>query len=211
MERTGTDEAYFKGLKELSALYLDVKSAIIMAEELDIEHKLNIAPLNQLRNALDHIFNGLIRDDEEKGIYELKEAKEHIQRAGYDALQILIVQLGKQIVEIVRKYETETVSAVFPKYYQEIRPLLAEHQQDVALLRTRMSIEGNKTFSAYFVEVKKMHSLWKVVFATIPLLEEYQQKRDKERRKRSVLQIISGVGIAVIAGLIVWYITTKCL
>ncbi len=91
MERTGTDEAYFKGLKELSALYLDVKSAIIMAEELDIEHKLNIAPLNQLRNALDHIFNGLIRDDEEKGIYELKEAKEQMENSDLTKKQTWIL------------------------------------------------------------------------------------------------------------------------
>lgn len=210
MELLDKEKAYYDGLYNLCALYYDVKYAIIMTEEFDNENKLYIAPLNQLRCALDHVFNGLKDvNDINRSSYELKEAKEHIQRAGYDAFQSLVTQFGIHIVEVMNKYDNETISAVFLQYYQEIKPALTECQGEVAALRSNVSVDANQSFEEYLAIIKKMKKLRDKVDVMIPSLEEYQKKQKDRARKRIILEVVCGIGIAVVSGLITWFLTYK--
>lgn len=80
----------FNKLEELFSLYDKVRQSVILLENFNEEQKMYIAPINQLRSALDHIFKAInICDDFEQCEYELIEAKEHLDRAGYDSLELL--------------------------------------------------------------------------------------------------------------------------
>lgn len=210
MELLDKEKAYYDGLHNLCTLYYDVKYAIILAEEFDNENKLYIAPLNQLRSALDHVFNGLKEvDNTEQSSYELKEAKEHIQRAGYDAFQSLVTQLGIHIAEVMKKYDNETISSVFPRYYQEIKPSLTECQKGIAALRSNVSVNANKSFEEYLKNIKTMKELCDCVDSMIPSLEEYKKKQKNRERNRIILEVSCGIVIAVVSGLLIWFLTSK--
>ena len=108
----------YDSLAELYDLYDKVRQAIILVENFDQERKMYIAPINQLRSALDHIFKAVSSaKDEEHSAYELKEAKEHLDRAGYDALELLAANLGMNIIEKVSQYDNKALTAVFPEYF----------------------------------------------------------------------------------------------
>lgn len=141
------DLCFFNQLKELSTLYGKVKLAVILTETLDKEHKMYIAPINQLRCALDHVFVGINQTNDEQTAYELKEVKEHLTRAGYDALELLTTIIGEQIIDSLHKYDTETLSTVFPDYYKKIKPKLSNCQNVVAKLRTEKKTIPKNRFS----------------------------------------------------------------
>ena len=69
----------FNKLEELFSLYDKVRQAVILLENFNEKQKMYIAPINQLRSALDHIFKAVnIYDDTKQCEYEVKEAKEHL-------------------------------------------------------------------------------------------------------------------------------------
>lgn len=181
-----------------------------MAEEFDNEHKSYIAPLNQLRCALDHVFNGLKEvNDIERSSYELKEVKEHLQRAGYDAFQLLVTQFCIHIAEVMKEYDNETISHVFPQYYQEIKPSLTKCKEEVAALRSNVSIDANKSFEEYLSNIKTIKELCDCVDSMIPSLEEYKKKQKNRERNRTIWEISCGIVIAVVSGLLIWILTSK--
>lgn len=69
----------FDKLEELFSLYEKVRQAVVLSENFNKERKIHIAPINQMRCALDHIFKAINSVDKiETCDYELKEAKEHL-------------------------------------------------------------------------------------------------------------------------------------
>lgn len=205
MESFEKENAYFNGLKNLCALYDKVRLAIVLTESLDEEHKMYIAPINQMRCALDHVFTGISNvANEEKSTYELKEVQEHLTRAGYDALELLTIILGNQIVKSLRKYDTDVISSVFPIYYQQIKPQLIECKKQISILRTEKTVNSEKSFLAYFEQIQKMIEFNKAVVNMIPSLDEFSAKRRKEICRKWLWGIIA----TIIGGIIVWLITT---
>ena len=113
----------FNKLEELFSLYDKVRQSVILLENFNEEQKMYIAPINQLRSALDHIFKAInICDDFEQCEYELREAKEHLDRAGYDTMELLAANIGITIVEKLKRYDTKTITEVFPYYFTTIKP-----------------------------------------------------------------------------------------
>ena len=49
----------FDKLEELFSLYEKVRQAVVLSENFNKERKIHIAPINQMRSALDHIFKDL--------------------------------------------------------------------------------------------------------------------------------------------------------
>src|SRR5688572_11625691 len=116
-------------LNELKELYVEVKEVIILAENFDDAHEVYLSPLNELRNSFDHIMRCLIYPD--KLDNEFDEAKEHLYRAGYDAYEVLAINVADAIIKKVEKYNAEVISTVFPTYYTDIRPQLIDIQVDL--------------------------------------------------------------------------------
>lgn len=201
---------YFDNLNEISSLYTKVRDAVILVENFDRNRDMYIAPLNQLRSALDHVFKAIscAKDDEPRSTYELKEAKEHLDRAGYDALELLAGSLGNGIIDKLSKYETATLSAVFPEYYQVIKPKLTTIKEIVAVIRSEKKGDAEKSFLAYFDQITEMVEIDKEVDKMIPSLEKYDHKRKMEESKSNVKQTIIAIVGALIGGVLVYVITS---
>jgi predicted chitinase len=212
---------YLKEVKELYEIYGKVKLAIIYAENFDPKQELYIAPINQLRSSLDHFFKAAAHPDDME--YELKEAKEHLDRAGYDAFEIFASNLGIIIVEKLNKYSTETLTTIFPDYYKIIKPKLIEIRANLGEIRKRKktSVNGNNdSFNSYFSQIEVLLNFDKNVDYSIPALEEYHQKKLKEdieiqkkakkerQRDRFFNVVFVGIIAAIISGILVWAVTT---
>jgi len=165
-----------------------------------------------LRSALDHIFKAVsIAHEIENCDYELKEAKEHMKRAGYDALELLSGSLGSSVISKIHPYDTETLTSVFPEYYTFIKPKISEIQLIVSQLRMGRKIDCDDTFFAYFNLIKELVEINSVIDKRIPSLQEYKEKKTKERLKKQIWQycigpIIGFISAALIAGL-TWFFT----
>ena len=141
------EENFYNKLKKLFPLYENVKKAIILAENFNENSEMYIAPINQLRSALDHIFKSVkIATESESCDYELKEAKEHMERAGYDALELLAGNLGTSVIKKLELYDTDTLTHVFPDYFTQIKPKITEIRQNVAERRMERKIDSEKSF-----------------------------------------------------------------
>lgn len=83
-------------LRELTELYLVVKEIIIYFEEVNPEQKSDIQPINELRNAFDHLMRcfskwlGIDKNQEHKSSAyistHLSKSFGHVYRAGYDTV-----------------------------------------------------------------------------------------------------------------------------
>lgn len=210
---------YYDSLQGLYDLYDKVRQAIILVENFDKERKMYIAPINQLRSALDHVFKAVnCAKYQEQSVYELKEAKEHLDRAGYDALELLAANLGTTIIEKVSQYDNNTLTSVFPDYFTEIKPKITDIRNAVANLRSEKKIDSERSFSAYFDQITELIDLDKRVDVMIPSLEEFKQKEEKtiqkedkkkqkERRREWIIGLLSAIISGTIVGLIVYSIT----
>lgn len=209
-EMLGYKVACYDRLEELYTLYDKVRQSIILAENFDKERKMYVAPINQLRSALDHIFKAVnSAENEIQSEYELKEAKEHLDRAGYDALELLAASLGNAIVEKVAQYDTKALTAVFPTYFTEIKPKITDIKNCVATLRTDKKIDSEKSFSAYFDQITELIDIDKKVDTMIPSLEEFKQKERKSERKVWIWGLLSSIASGLIVGLLVYYFTNQ--
>lgn len=218
-ENTDYKSNCYEGLEELYDLYDKVRHAIILVENFDKERKMYVAPINQLRSALDHIFKAIhCAKEQDQSAYELKEAKEHLDRAGYDALELLAGNLGATIIKKVSQYDNKALTSVFSKYFTDIKPKITDIQNAVAKLRSEKKIDSEKSFSAYFDQITELIDLDKSVDVMIPSLEEFKQKeaeterkekeeKKKEKRKEWMIGSISAIVSAIISGLVVYFIT----
>lgn len=189
----------FDKLHSLYALYNDVRRAVILAENFNEGRKMPIAPINQLRSALDHIFKAISNaKDPNQCDYELKEAKEHLDRAGYDALELLAGNLGAKILNRLNVYSSETITKVFPDYYSEIDPKITKIKQEVAILRSEKKISSDQSFSNYFFQIAELIDIDKKVATFIPALDKFENKRKKENRRHwEITAFITVLGVIV--------------
>ena len=198
----------FNKLEELFSLYDKVRQSVILLENFNEEQKMYIAPINQLRSALDHIFKAInICDDFEQCEYELREAKEHLDRAGYDTMELLAANIGITIVEKLKRYDTKTITEVFPYYFTTIKPQLTDIKGIVASLRSNKKIDSDKSFSTYFDHIYILINIDKKVDTMIPPLEEYEKKKKKERLKTWIISILSSVISGLLVGIIMYFVT----
>ncbi len=198
----------FNKLEELFSLYDKVRQSVILLENFNEEQKMYIAPINQLRSALDHIFKAInFCDDFEQCEYELREAKEHLDRAGYDTMELLAANIGITIVEKLKKYDTKTITEVFPYYFTTIKPQLTDIKGIVASLRSDKKIDSDKSFSAYFDHISILINIDKKVDTMIPSLVEYEKKKKKERLKTWVISILSSIISGLLVGIIMYFVT----
>ena len=195
----------FNKLEELFSLYDKVRQAVLLLENFNEEQKMYIAPINQLRSALDHIFKAInVCDDTQQCEYELKEAKEHLDRAGYDALELLAANIGITIVEKLKRYDTKTITEVFPYYFTTIKPQLTDIKGIVAKLRSDKKTDSDKSFSAYFDQISILINIDKKVDTMIPSLDEFERKKKKEKLKTWGISILSSIASGLLVGIIMF-------
>jgi hypothetical protein len=190
-------------LNDLQVLYKEVKEAIILAENFDPEHDVYLSPLNELRNTLDHVMRSL--SDLNQIDHEFHEAKEHLYRAGYDAYEVLTINVGDKIIESVEKYESDITSQIFPIYYTEIKPRLVTIKSELAKTRSEKRVNaaaGIESFLSYKERTLELISHLNMCSEHIPSLETETQKKERARKNKIRSDIKTGIWIGVIAGII---------
>lgn len=190
-------EDFFAHFKDLYEEYVLVKKSVILAENLDPENKIYIAPLNQLRSALDHAFKATVVPADQVQ-HELNEFREHVRRAGYDSFEIVISNRSLQIINSLKNYPTETLNAVFPEYYKTIRPTIEDIRNEVAEIRSDKD-HHKKPFNEYMIKINTLNGMYKQVFNVLPGLDEYEAKRKKKQWRSNFVQYSSKIIPVVIA------------
>jgi len=179
------EEGFYNKLKELYPLYERVKKAILLVENFDEKQEMYVAPINELRNALDHIFKAVnIASKIESCDTELKEAKVHMERAGYDALELLAGSLGTSVIKKLEPYNTEALTNVFSEYYTDIRPKITEIRESIANRRMERKTDSEKSFFDYFNEIAELVQINTAVDRRIPSLQEYSDKKVIEKQEQ---------------------------
>jgi len=176
------EDNFYNKLNRLFPLYEKVKFSILLVENFDEKREMYVAPINQLRNALDHIFKAVSTAQQtEICDYELKEAEEFMLKAGYDALELMAGSLGTSIINKLQSYDIETLTKIFPKYFIVVKPKITEIQRNIAERRMERKTDLDKSFSAYFDEITELLQMNNSVDRIIPSLQEYSNKKAKEQ------------------------------
>ncbi len=138
---------------------------------------LNIASLNELRNAMSHIYRGIQAEKEQKEYgEELSRAEQHLKRAIADSLEITMISQISKLSEGIkeRRLDAEMRSEAIKRvnelyallentindekdvdYYRDITKKLVDHVQDTNYLiaASEFQIKNKNVFSAlrYFL------------------------------------------------------------
>ncbi|MDR0538513.1 MAG: hypothetical protein LBH04_10825 [Tannerellaceae bacterium] len=164
-----------KELREnLFPIYDKAKRCIIYAERLNPNGEIPLAPINEMRNALDRIFKASQLEGKES-IAEIKRSKAHLEKAGYDSFEILANQTIITISKLVEPYEKDGLTAIFPEYYREIKPAITNLQSKLENVRTNKE-DAEKDFESYFSVVKALLAYKTRIETAIVRLEEFKKK-----------------------------------
>jgi hypothetical protein len=140
-------------LVDIVLIYNKVKALIILAENIDIEKRLPLNTVNELRNALDHLIRFLGKQENVDGFdsinleLNLQQTIEHIYRAGYDACDVIAINLYQQIDDLLEPYNSHIIVTVIPNYYVEIKPKLEKLNKEI---RNAKNIKGKLFSVKYF-------------------------------------------------------------
>ena len=192
---------FYRKLSEVRELYEKVKYAIILSENFDPEREYYVASANQMRSALDHIFNAM-DGDEKTMTYELKEAEEHLDRAGYDTYELLASNLCLSITSKMKRYSPHVISHIFPDYYRNIKPTINNIKVEIGKLRKDKKIDIDFSFDKYAQNVASLIEFDEQIDKMIPAMEEHN---NYEKRKNWIYWAITLL-IAIVSLLIGLYI-----
>jgi hypothetical protein len=196
MNNTQTSE-FIDNLNEIKDLYVEVKEAIILAENFDTSAEVYLSPLNELRNSLDHIMRSIVYP--EKMGNELDEAKEHLYRAGYDAYEVMAINVATNIVNIIEDFDAEIISVVFPTYFTEIKPNLIDIKVELADTRAHKRlnpVSGTKSFTPYKEKMSNLIRQLKSCNEQIPALRALRKKR----KRKGWVNIAFAILLTVVGG-----------
>jgi len=194
MKQKQIEEVFFKRLLDIKHLHDKVKSAIILAENFDPKREYSVDVVNELRNALAHIFDAIVYD--EKIIEDqMKSVESHIVRAGYDAYEILASNICIKISNTMNKYSSISISSLFPEYYSIIKKAITKIQVDIGDLRAKRK-DIDLTFDTYLKNIEILINYQDQVNEMIPELEKYQSE---ETRKSIINWVVGGIIAIIIA------------
>lgn len=171
MAENNSDYSFEKFLKDIFDTYIEAKRAIIQCE-----NKTELFPLtclNELRDALDHIFRSVDSTNDIKKQFD--KAKGHLKRATYDAYSLMCNQLIKKIRTDVEEYPTEIVFQIFPKYYSETLKSLSKIDTD--LINVRDNSVGAENFDSFEDVSNKVIAIYDAVKSELPKLKHQYLKR----------------------------------
>lgn len=170
------DDDFMAKLNEISSLYVESKKAIILLENYNPEHKTFIAPMNEMRNALDHIMKMIANRKDSNEVYEqYRGARSHIRRAGYDAYELLCISISDYIRDTLSVFSPEDIAKGFPQYYGEIRPRIQELKGFTAKLRERREDRKRKGSEFFDDDINVDENTYKYYFESYEQLNNYSE------------------------------------
>ena len=201
MSKESPEVLFYRKLFCIKDLYEKVKYAIILSENSDPEQEYYVACSNQLRSALDHIFKAM--DCEERNMnYELKEAEEHLDRAGYDAYEVLASNMCISISHRMKKYSVSTISHIFPEYFRDIKPALSSIKVEIGKLRKDKKIDIDLSFGKYVKNINELIEFDELVDKMIPAMEEYSTSEKRKNWIHWAITLLIAIA-SLIAGMLI--------
>jgi hypothetical protein len=201
-----------KGLGTLAEVYLTAKYLVFLGEELDPEHQTQLGPLNEFRNAFDHLMRviasktGLksVQDVDEYARVNLDKAFGHVYRAGYDAVDLLAIIARERIERELSLFCAETINTVLPTYYSHIKPRIFQLETAIPDLRGLKDIgEPNvENFQKYLDVVSELTGYLGQIISAKPGLVAYEQGVNKAKCHDVWRRFAVGLAIALVSGLI---------
>ena len=208
--------------------YFKVKTLYIEGEEYDPKLKSNLQPLNELRNALDHVFrivalelkreidgdNPDLKLQLEKQFYELDR---HLTLVFYDVCDYLSLAYRNRINDILKPYSSSVIRNAFPNYYREMRPKIEEINGKFALLRGKRSELGSEgdDDEVFYQHLLELQKYYQTIYQGIHILEDFNRDEEKqiaEREKDRKETRFLGIGgwiltiVLTILGIIIGYL-----
>jgi len=185
--------------RELFSLYDLAENKIKIIEQLSNEG-LFIPSVNQLRYAGQHTLLSILSDDENETENNIYEAKDHCKRAIYDALEIGIVYLLRNIELFHEDYRFITVTDVIPDYLEKLKRI--NEYKNIINNTSRQSISNN---------YEKLQDIFDDLNEIVKELEIARTELNKKFNnwRRAILFTVSTIGVALIAILV--SILLKCL
>lgn len=198
-------------LKEITKLYLKVRELMLYADEIHPEKKTFIPPINEIRNAFDHLmrvfavkFELKTTDKEDYITDNLDRALGHVYRAAFDVLDYVSIHLRNKILDEINEIPTEALNVVFPDYYQKIRPDIEKASTEISDFRSRKDMGDPKIddVTKYAEIIDRLKSHLDKTLEIRPSLIEYEERKKKEARKSKILEILIYIAIAIVSGVI---------
>lgn len=190
-------EQAIEKLKDLTELYIVVKELIIYFEEVNPEQKSDIQPINELRNAFDHLMRVVAvwlsiseRDDaNEYIIVHLNKSFGHVYRAGYDTVDFLALTMKGLIIETLKGYKSKLINVAIPDYYPMIRPAIEDLNKNIAKFRSQKDVAENNAnhLISYIESVKDIVAHYQKILKAVPALDELENEAQKDRELKEKL------------------------
>jgi hypothetical protein len=214
---------YRDNWKETLSKYSTIKELYIKCEETDPELYTNLQPLNEFRAALDHIMkismllykSSETKEDVEEIEEQFIKLNSHLDRAFYDICDMLSINYRNKIINALNKYDHDTISVVFPKYYSEWRANVEEISLRVARYRFEKGTTRENVvlaYKSYKDDVEYLQNVYLSIVKGMGSLEEiYAAKQEtaataekKERNNKfiGILGIIVGI-LGILIGVLI--------
>lgn len=199
-----------KRIKDLAEIYSKAKQMILLAEELDPSFRSNIMVFKELRDSNDHLMrlfeewfvNGSSQD-ERYMLAQIDKARGHVFRAGYDAIDGIVVSHKIKVSRAMDKISNEAIDAVFPEYY--------EHASDVDLLNSKIANHRNdkdvaddslQNLESYATDAAKVAEFCKNCLAKVPHMIRWdKKKRWGNFLEKVVLALVIGIVTAMVGSI----------
>lgn len=202
-------EVEMEKLKEVTILYLKVRELMFYADEVHPEKKTFIPPINEIRNAFDHLmrvfavkFELKTTDKEDYITDNLDMALSHVYRAAFDLLDFISIYLRKKILDEINEISPEALTIVFPEYYQKIRPDIEKASTEMSDFRSRKYISCPKIDDVikYAEIIERLKSHLNKILEIKPSLIAYEERKKKEVKKSKFFEILIYIAIAIVSG-----------
>ena len=197
---TTNSSDFIEDLRLLSLLYKEVKQIVLLAETVNEENAVLLTAVNELRNSFDHVMRCYLDECDYKK--HIDKAKGHLYRAGYDAYELMAIDIFVQIKELLKDRNISAVTIVLPEYYKTLLPRMNELEQKLMYARSNKKPESIKKhnlhnidslleqeFKQYSDIVAELMQIQQQVTEQLPTIIEYEDKLHKNHFMEQKLEL----------------------
>lgn len=196
-------EQHQKNLEHLLELYANAKLLILEAEGKDQEQRSNIAVMNEIRAALDHLMQCLgvslldkpdtekeRKENEEFIEGQIRKAKEHVIRVSYDSLDGIGISIRKRLSDMLHDLSESSIATSFPKYHSDYLSKIMNFDEKIVESRNNRDSRGIKSeekIKEYEAVIREMESIYEEIGFNLKHIANYDKlsKFDAKIRKFS--------------------------
>lgn len=206
---------------KICKIYEISKKYIIEAEETRKDFKTFLQPVNEIKNAHEHMIRAKtseigMREYKEDYIREnLRCALGHEYRAFFDIADFYSITLRERIDEYLDPFSTEAIKTCIPEYYTQYRTKIYQITEAITEFRNSKdigdSVELLPRVEEYDKLLEELSEIYKAVYLGYNSLVEYQDKRKKEEKKKknrdALLTVVITVASTLVVGILLLKIT----